>query len=163
MLAIILAAIWFGYRAKRVDRNPIGWAFLGILTFLILKVIVNLVAVNPVPSSESERLTLMVILNIVLFGGTFLAGLLIPPVQRGIPRSAPRGNSQRLPEQVATESQEITCPNCKQSETVLKTNLCLPDSYTRFDAKVGQSSVGIRTVVLQCRGCGKAFALEPPQ
>ena len=79
MLAWIFASIWFGYRANRANRNMIGWGFAGVLTFGIMKVLVGLMAVNSSVSSQEEANTLLIFLNCLLFGGTFLLGFLIQP------------------------------------------------------------------------------------
>ena len=81
MLAVVFAAIWFGYRAKRADKNPIGWGLVGVLTFGVLKVLVTLMAINADVSSQEAANVMLVLFNILLFGGTFSLGFLIQPKQ----------------------------------------------------------------------------------
>ncbi len=82
MLAVVFAAIWFGYRAKRADKNPIGWGLVGgVLTFGVLKVLVTLMAINADVSSQEAANVMLVLFNILLFGGPFSLGFLIQPKQ----------------------------------------------------------------------------------
>jgi hypothetical protein len=81
MLAAILAPLWYGYMAKRRGRNIIGWAFIGLVVFGVLKLLTVLVVVNATPATESEATSLTLLLNIFLFGGVLFGGFLIPRVR----------------------------------------------------------------------------------
>jgi hypothetical protein len=81
MLAILFAAIWFGYRGHRANRSSVGWGLVGVLVFVLLKVLVTIMAVNANVRSQEEATDLIVVLNTTLFGGIFLLGFLIQPKQ----------------------------------------------------------------------------------
>ncbi|MFN7947680.1 MAG: hypothetical protein U0Z53_20185 [Blastocatellia bacterium] len=104
MLAILFAAIWFGYRASRAGRNATGWAFIGVLVFIVLKILLTVAAMSTSIHSEEEAITLSVILTIFMFGGIFIFGLLIQPKQ-GATENVPRANIPQEPEINNSQSQ----------------------------------------------------------
>lgn len=94
MLAAILAPLWYGYMAKRRGRNIVGWAIIGLIVFGVLKLLTVLIALNATPATESEVTSLTVFLNILLLGGVFLGGFLIPRI-RTETTGPPTGDAKR--------------------------------------------------------------------
>jgi hypothetical protein len=75
----VLAAVWFGYRAKRAGRNVIGWSFVGILVFVALKVLVVYIDSKSSVRTAQEDDLWMIGLSILLLGGIFGLGMLLQP------------------------------------------------------------------------------------
>jgi len=118
MLTIILAPIWFAYRAKRAGRNPVGWAFIGVVIFIILKIITTVIAVNATASSYEDATSLTIILNIFLLGGTFLAGLLIPRIEKATRATVVTNAVQVHSKDAKVESSELTETRSSPNTTV---------------------------------------------
>lgn len=110
MLAIILAPIWFGYRANRAGRNPLGWAALGLVAFIVLKGIAFAVTSNVRPHTQGEATTLTILLNVFLFGGLFLLGFFIPAVKKETSVAQPAPSS--MFSSATSASADWECPQC---------------------------------------------------
>jgi hypothetical protein len=54
---------------------------------------------------------------------------------------------------------KITCPQCRQSESIPEAELYGTSRYTKFDAKV-KSTFGFQKLLLKCRNCSNQFSID---
>lgn len=95
MLLIILLAVWFGYRYSRAGKSVFAGVFVGILTFVAMKVLVTIIALHIKVSTQEQAMQAAIFLNILFFGILpFIIGLLIQPSDK--PGSVINGRSSTV-------------------------------------------------------------------